>query len=631
MKLKTLLLAAFACNCLLLVVTPAEAQPSPTPDDLAKDPVLFLKTARKALKWDVPTEPVKLIGPIYFVGTKGLSSFLITGSEGHVLIYTGMPGSGEMIEKSIAKLGFKPKDVKIILTGHAHCDHAGGHAYLKNTTGAKIAMMREEVELFESGGKLDFHYGDYKEFAFDPAKVDTIFRDEDEIKLGDITLKALLTPGHTQGSTTYTTKIVADGKTYTVVFPDGTSVNPGYRVSKNPSYKGIADNYRRTFRTLDALKPDVWLNCHTEFFGYETKLANSAKEGVAAWVDPDGYKKYIAAAKAKFETTVKREKAAPKGDGKPVPVTVENFARAETDMYFGRRVEEKGVGKLGGPREFTPLDKQIVVRMNRDTLYTDGVFDLDAAPVSITLPDAGKRYMALQVVNQDHYTVEVVYPPGRHTYTKEKVGSRYMFAIVRTLADPDDPADVKAANALRDAIKVEQAKAGTWEAPNWDDKSRTEIRDALAVLGKHQGEGTGNMFGTRAEVDPIRHMIGTAIGWGGNPTAAAVYSSFYPPQNDGKTAYTLTVKDVPVDGFWSITVYNAKGYMEENDLGRYSLNNLTAKPNADGSFAIHFGGDKTAANHLPIPPGWNYTVRLYRPRKEVIKGTWKFPEAKPTI
>lgn len=620
-----------ALGLLVLVAAPAAAQPKsqPTPEELAKDPVLFLSTARKALKWDEPAEPAKLVGPIYFVGTKGLASFLITGSEGHVLVYTGMPGSGEMIEKSIAKLGFKPTDVKIILTGHAHCDHAGGHAYLKKATGAKIAMLREEVELFESGGKLDFHYGDYKAFAFDPAKVDTVFRDGDEIKLGDITVQALHTPGHTKGSTTYVTKVVDGGKTYTVAFPDGTSVNPGYRVAVNPSYKGIGDDYHRTFRTLESLKPDVWLNCHTEFFGYEAKLARAAKEGVAAWVDPEGYKKYVAAAKGKFEATAGKEKATPVGGGKPIPVTVQNFTRAETDLYFERMMKEKGIGKVGGPREFTPIDKQDVVRMNRDTLYSSGVFDLDAAPVTITLPDPGKRYMAMQVIDQDHYTVEVVYAPGRHTYTRDKVGTRYVFAIVRTLANPGDAADVKAANDLRDAIKVEQAAAGNWEAPNWDDKSRTEIRDALAVLGSHQGGGMGRMFGSKSEVDPVQHLIGTAIGWGGNPPFAAVYSSFYPPQNDGKTAYTLTVRDVPVDGFWSVTVYNAKGYMEKNDLGRYSLNNLTAKPNADGSYTLRFGGSKDAANCLPIVPGWNYTVRLYRPRKEVIDGTWKFPEAVP--
>jgi metallo-beta-lactamase class B len=357
---------SWAVAGLLLIVASAAAQQQPTPEALARDPVLLLKTARKALKWDEPAEPARIAGPIYFVGTKGLSSFLITGSEGHILVYTGMPGSGEMIEKSIAKLGFKPKDIKILLTGHAHCDHVGGHAYLKKVTGAKIAMLREEVELFESGGKLDFHYGAYKEFAFEPATVDTVFRDGDEIKLGDITITALLTPGHTQGSTTYVTKIVADGKTYTVVFPDGTSINPGYRVAGNPSYRGIGDDLRRTIHTLERLEPDIWLNCHADFFNYDAKLKRAATEGVSAWVDPEGYKRYVAAAKAKFEATVAKETSAPTGDGKPVPVTVQNFARAETDLYFGQKVQKNGgIGNLGGPREFTPIDKQDVVRINR--------------------------------------------------------------------------------------------------------------------------------------------------------------------------------------------------------------------------------------------------------------------------
>ena len=294
----------------LLTVSVASAQPKK--DDVPSDPTLFLQAARLALKWDDPAEPAKLVGPIHFVGTKGLGAFLIAGSEGHVLIYTGMPGSGEMIEKSIAKLGFKPKDVKIILTGHAHVDHVGGHAWLKKATGAKIAMLREEVELFESGGKQDFHYGEFKSFAFDAAKVDTVFRDEDEIKLGDIAIQARHTPGHTKGSTTYIMKVNDGGKAYTVVFPDGTSVNPGYRVVKNPSYKGIADDYRRTFRILEGLKPDIWLGPHNDVYGLEAKLAKAAKDGTAAWVDPEGYRKFVATKKSAFEAAVKREEDASK-------------------------------------------------------------------------------------------------------------------------------------------------------------------------------------------------------------------------------------------------------------------------------------------------------------------------------
>jgi metallo-beta-lactamase class B len=311
MKMKLPFLAACALSCLLLATSPVAAQSKN--DGLESVSVLALKTVRTALKWDEPAEPARIVGPIYFVGTKGLGSFLIKGSEGHVVLYTGMPGSGQMIEKSIAKLGFNPQEVKLILTGHAHCDHVGGHAYLKKATGAKIAMMREEVELFESGGKLDFHYGDYKAFAFEPAKMDTVFRDEDEITLGDISIKALLTPGHTKGSTTYVMKVIDDGKTYAVVFPDGTTVNPGYRVARNPSYKGIEDNYRRTFRTLEALKPDAWLAPHNEFYGLDAKLQRAAKDGAKAWVDPVGYRKWVAAQKEKFEASAEKERGAPAG------------------------------------------------------------------------------------------------------------------------------------------------------------------------------------------------------------------------------------------------------------------------------------------------------------------------------
>jgi metallo-beta-lactamase class B len=292
---------------LALWPTPAAAQPRAARAD---DPVQFIRSLNDRLQWQVTFEPAKLFGPVHFVGTKGLSSFLITGSAGHVLIYTGMPGSGPMIEASIKKLGFKPEDIKIILTGHAHVDHVGGHAYLKNITGAKIAMIREEVTLFESGGTADFHYGDVKEFAFDPAKVDQVFRHDEEIKLGDLSIKALLTAGHTRGSATYVMTIPIDGKNYTLAFPDGTSMNPGYRIGANPSYPGIADDYRRTFALLESLNPDIWLGPHNEAYALDAKLARAKTEGIAAWIDPAGYKRFVSGKKQQFESALRRETAA---------------------------------------------------------------------------------------------------------------------------------------------------------------------------------------------------------------------------------------------------------------------------------------------------------------------------------
>src|SRR5262245_47116028 len=274
------------------------------------------------------------------------------------------------------------------------------------------------------------------------------------------------------------------------------------------------------------------------------------------------------------------------------------------------------------------VDKQDVVRMNRDTLYSSGVFDLEAAPVTITLPETGPRFMSMQIVSQDHYTVDVVYAPGGFSFSRETVGTRYVFVVVRTLADPHDPEDMKAAHALQDAIAVAQESSGSFEVPLWDKMSQDKVRGALEVLGSFGG--TGAMFGRKEEVDPISYLIGAAVGWGGNPPYAAIYQSVVPVENDGRTIHTLTVKDVPVDGFWSVSVYNAKGYFEKNARGLYSLNNLTATPGADGSFTLQFGGcTKTTQNCLPIFDGWNYTVRLYRARQALLDGSWTFPEARP--
>jgi hypothetical protein len=200
---------------------------------------------------------------------------------------------------------------------------------------------------------------------------------------------------------------------------------------------------------------------------------------------------------------------------------------------------------------------------------------------------------------------------------------------VRILADPSDAKDIQEAVKLQDAIKVEQKNAGKFEVPNWDPVSQKKVRDALIVLSSTLPD-TRRMFGTKSEVEPVRHLIGSAMGWGGNPDRDALYLNITPKQNDGKTIYRLTVKDVPVDGFWSISVYNAEGYFQKNEQNAYTLNNVTAKKNADGSVTFQFGGcDGKTPNCLPITPGWNYMVRLYRPRKEVLDGTWKFPEAQP--
>lgn len=315
--------------------------------------------------------------------------------------------------------------------------------------------------------------------------------------------------------------------------------------------------------------------------------------------------------------------------GNPVPVTVDNFIRAESDLYMGGGVKEAGgTGKLFHHREPAQIDKQTVIRMNRDTLYSSAVIDLDAGPVTITMPDAGKRFMSMQVISEDHYAPNVFYGPGSHTLSRDKVGTRYALVAFRTLVDPNDPNDVKQVHALQDAIKVNQKGLGKFEVPNWDQTSQKKMRDALLALASSIS-GFKNAFGPKGQVDPIKHLIGTAAGWGGNPDKDATYLSFAPAKNDGTIVYKLNVPaTVPVDAFWSISLYNAEGYFQKNDLNAYSLNNITAKKSADGSVAVQFGGcDGKIPNCLPIVNGWNYTVRLYRPRPEILTGKWKFPEA----
>ena len=309
-----------------------------------------------------------------------------------------------------------------------------------------------------------------------------------------------------------------------------------------------------------------------------------------------------------------------------IPVGVDNFVRAESDLYLGKMVATGSLGRFVHSREAVPIDAQNVVRMNRDTLYSSAVFDLDAGPVTITLPEADGRFMSMAVINEDHYVPAVTYGAGSQTLTKESVGTRYVFVAVRTFFDPADSKDLEKVHALQDAITVNQAKVGEFVVPKWDQASQTKVREALEVLGSTI-PNYNQSFGPKGSVNPIHHLIGTATGWGGNPAKDAIYLGGVMPENDGKTVYRLNVADVPVNGFWSVSVYNADGYFQKNPYDAYSLNNLTAQKSADGSIVIQFGGcDAKTANCLPTPPGWNYTVRLYQPSEQILNGQWSFPK-----
>ena len=306
----------------------------------------------------------------------------------------------------------------------------------------------------------------------------------------------------------------------------------------------------------------------------------------------------------------------------------DNFPRAESDRYFSGIVAQGGFGQFFHNRELTPVDHQVVIRQNRDTLYSAAVFDLDAGPVTVTLPDTAGRFMSLQIINEDHYTTEVAYAPASVTFSRDSVDTHYAAVAVRTLLDPADPSDLAVAHAAQDAITVDQtAGPGIFEVPQWDSVSQATVRDALVALATTLPD-TKRMFGARSDVDPVRHLIGSANAWGGNPERDALYLTVTPAANDGATVHRLRVADVPVDAFWSVTVYGRDGFLVPNPLRVYSVNNLSAVRDPDGAVTIQFGG-ADADNLLPVTDGWNYTVRLYRPRREVLDGSWSFPAAEP--
>ncbi|MBK7325885.1 MAG: DUF1214 domain-containing protein [Propionivibrio sp.] len=304
-------------------------------------------------------------------------------------------------------------------------------------------------------------------------------------------------------------------------------------------------------------------------------------------------------------------------------INVDNFNKAQTDFEFAGIVKlAGGINKIHSNRAPTPIDKQNVIRMNRDTLYSLGVIDISKG-ATVTLPDAGKRYMSLMVINNDGYVNEVFYGGGVYKLTMEKFDTPYVGVVIRTLANPENAADLAIAHKLQDQIKIATESDKAFVLPNYDKASYKATLEPILELAKGLKRYT-ETFGSKQEVNPVHFLIGSASAWGGLPDKAAIYENVQPNLPVGK--YELTVKDVPVSGFWSISLYNEKGYFQKNNLNAYSLNNLTAKPNSDGSYTLRFGGCTAATeNCLPIMKGWNYAVRMYEPGKAIVDGSWKFP------
>jgi len=266
--------------------------------------------AQGAPDWTERFPPHHIIGNIYYVGSRGLASYLITTPQGNILINSSLESSVPLIRESIEKLGFHFSDTKILLISHAHWDHCAGSAAIKELTGAKYMVMDADVPEIEAGGKGNFQYGDSLASRYQPTKVDRILHDGDQVKLGDTVLTARLTPGHTKGTTTWTMKVTEVDRSYDVVIIGSPNVNPGYKLVNNPLYPQIAEDYAHMFQVLKSLPADIFLGAHGNYYGLEGKFGRIKDGGPNPFIDPDGYKAYVTAKEQEFLAELARQKSA---------------------------------------------------------------------------------------------------------------------------------------------------------------------------------------------------------------------------------------------------------------------------------------------------------------------------------
>ncbi|HET8927306.1 MAG TPA: DUF1254 domain-containing protein [Microbacterium sp.] len=308
-----------------------------------------------------------------------------------------------------------------------------------------------------------------------------------------------------------------------------------------------------------------------------------------------------------------------------VHVNTDNFVRAETDrMLHDIQRDAGGVNAFRHNRTPARIDEQTVIRLNRDTLYSFAVVDI-AAGAQVTVPDAGGRYLSVMILDRDHYVRAVLHEPGAYDLAALAPDIDYVLVAARALVDPEDPSDLAAVAAVQDDLTLTAGSARAFEQPDYDIASFDATRTALLQLAAGL-RGFDRMFGRRDEVDPVRHLIGTAAGWGGLPQSEASYIGVDPQLPVGH--YEFTMRDVPVDAFWSVSVYNAGGYFEATAENRYTVNSVTAVRDDDGAITVRFTppGEATEPNSIPLPKGWNYLVRLYRPRAAFFDGSWSLPD-----
>lgn len=311
-----------------------------------------------------------------------------------------------------------------------------------------------------------------------------------------------------------------------------------------------------------------------------------------------------------------------------IPVNVDNFVRAESDLTFARLLADSGgLGRWVHYREPAPLDHQNIVRLNRDTLYSQVIVDV-AGGAELTVPDSGDRYLSVMGLTRDHYVPVIFHDPGVYQLDAAELGTEYAMLGVRILVDPTNPEDVAEVNALQDQLTVSAACARAFTPADYDPDTQARTRTALLDLAAGLPDYRHG-FGRRNEVDPVRHVICAASGWGGLPEYEAHYVNVNPDLPVGD--YRLRLVDVPVDAFWSVSLYNSQGYFEPNPLGVNNINSVTATLESDGSVIVYFGVDPlNKPNFLHVMAGWNFLLRMYRPRPEALDGRWTVPPVETT-
>lgn len=307
-----------------------------------------------------------------------------------------------------------------------------------------------------------------------------------------------------------------------------------------------------------------------------------------------------------------------------IEVNAFNYVKAKTatqfDLYLARAGGEMNSFSHG--RNLVSIDTRSSRRLNRDTLYSVALIDISEGG-SIFLPDTGDRYVSVQVMNEDGYTNNIFHGAGEHKMSVAEFDTSFVWVLVRTLVYDSIEGDIDVARTLQDGMSITSNSSNMYTHPSYDQESFDATTKSLVELGQGLTDNS-KAAGTKEQVNPIKQLILSAYGFGTLPETESFLVTIEPNLPADK-AYSLTVKDVPVDGFWSLAMYDKDGYFNENEYLSYGFGDRTAAKSPDGSITLNFGGDPNKENFIPLSEGWNYVVRMYQPRQEILDGTWVFP------